>query len=319
MRSNTTNLTEAFNLTADVIDPIYRFIVGSLTGKTWQTNSQFAFGKVVDAAGINAEKAFDSFADSIKGMFKEGGIFNKIGKGIGGMIMAVHRWLTTMINKLPGAGNEIPGFGGLNYGQTIACGLLSALVLIAFYKVFKGLLGSDKDEDDRYERYIEAIDAGNKIVVDFYNLTEHMVYQQKYKMLSEGIFGGIFEFIGKTIRKAFKFVGDIIKDVYRGAKKHPMFALFVLVLCFFVCFCMAGPVSQNISSLAYGTPKETPGIIASMTNSVKGAFNAHIGTPIAKVADKIATIKKAPWEYAKSFFSEDADLDVYVNTVFDKI
>ena len=302
------------------IDKLYGFIMGTLTGKTFHSNPQYALEAVKDGIGTNIELTFDNFTTWIKSLFKEGGIFNKIGKGIGGIILSVYNWFSTMISKIPGAGTNIPGVTNFTYGNAIAIGLVASLVIIAFYKIFKGLLGSSKDEEDeRYGRYSEAIDAGNKIVVDFYNLTEHMMYQYKYKMLSEGIFGGIFEFIGKTIKKAFKFVGDIIKDVYRGAKKHPIFAFFVIVLCFFICFCMRNPVAIAAGDVAYMKTTEAPGLISQLLGQAKGAINSNIIHPVMKGVDKVTTIANQPMNYLKSFFSENLDIDTFINVTFEKI
>ena len=321
MRSNTVQLTEAFDWVNKVIDPIYQFIMGTTTGKTFYSNPSNAWSAVWKAIGENVEKSFDSLTDWIKSLFKEGGIFNKLGKGIFGIIQSVHNWLSTIINKIPGVGNPIPGWTDFTFGNAIACGLLSALVIIAFYKIFKGLLGSDK-EDDRYnyDRYSESIEQGNKIVVDFYNLTENIIYQQKYGILREGIFGGIFEFIGRTIRKGFKFVGEIFKDAYRGAKKHPILAFFVLVLCFFICFCMGGTIAEAGSRVAYMNNPGTPGILDQLKNvAAKGI--STVTDPIAKGWDKVSTIANNFGDYRKHLigFSEDVDLDMYVNTVFNKI
>ena len=309
-------LTEAFDWVNKVIDPLYQFIMGTTTDKTFYSNPTNAWRVVKEAVGKNAEIRFDSFTEWIKGLFKQDGIFNNIGKGIYGIIETVHRWLSTMINKIPGAGNPIPGWIDFSFGQAIACGLLSALVIIAFYKIFKGILGSDKDEEnERYERYSEDVELGNKLVVDFYNLTEHIIYQQKYRMLSEGIFGGIFEFIGRTIKKGFKFIGSIVKDAYRGAKKHPILAFFILVLGFFICFCMAGPIGEAGARVAYMNNPGTPGILTQLKMMDK------VTDPVAKGLDKVTTVYNNLGDFRKSLigFSEDANLDSYISIVFEKI
>jgi hypothetical protein len=315
---------EGFHLTKNIIDPIYRFIMGTFTGKTGQTDPKFATEAVKEGIFGNIELTFDNFCKWIKSLFKEGGIFNKIGKGIGGIIASVYKWLSTMLGKIPGLESGIPGFTGITYGNAIACGLLSALVLIAFYKVFKGLLGGDNEEDkfDSYDRYSEDINRGNKLVVDFYNFTEHLIYNQKLGLLSEGIFGGIFEFVGRTIRKGFKFVGDIIKDVYKGIKKHPIFSFFVLILCFFVCFCMRNPTSIAVTQVAYGKTIELqkPGILDSLLANTKNAVSRVWNyRPTPRDIDRAKTSLGSLFNTSFLGFSEDVDLDVYVNTVFDKI
>ena len=313
-------LTEADQSTIiQAIDKLYGFIMGSLTGRTWFSDPVNAIGAVKDGIGSNIELTFDNFTLWIKSLFKEGGIFNKIGKGIGGIITEVYKWLGSIIGKIPGAGANIPGFTNFAYSDAIAIGLVSALVIIAFYKIFKGLLGSSKDEEnERYDRYSEAVEQGNKIIVEFYNFTEHMIYQYNYNMLSEGIFGGIFEFIGRTIKKAFKFVGDIIKDVYRGAKKHPIFSFFVIVLCFFICFCMKNPVAVAAGDVANMRTTQMPGLIGQLLGNAKNAVNTNLVNPIMKGVDKVTTIAGSPVQYAKSLigFSENTDVELYVDNIF---
>lgn len=312
------NITENIEVTKDIIDPLFRMVTGSLTGKTWHSNPAYAFEELGKVIGNNVEKTFDGFVKGIKNLFKGDGIFSKIGKGILGIITEVYKWLNTIISKIPGATEKIPGVG-MNISTVVACGLVSALTLIAFYKIFKGILGSSED-DSKYDRYSESINEGNKLVVDFYNLTEHMVYQQKYKTLTEGIFGGIFEFMGKIIKKAFRFVGEIIRDVYRGAKKHPILAFFVLVLCFFVCFCMKNPVMSNIRALFYMKPVETPGLFGRAKDAVISGAD-KLAHPFVKGIDKFQTIRKDPVGFAKSLvgLSEDADMDIYIYDLFNKI
>lgn len=302
-----------------LINKLYQFINGTLTGQTWHSNAKDAWNTLWESIKNNTSKSFDSFAAWIKSMFQQGGIFNKIGTGIGGIIRSVYSWFKGIILKLPGATEALPGFG-VNVGEVVAMGLVAALALIGFYKVFKGILGSSKDEDE--ERYSEAVEQGNKFVVDLYNFTEHLRYQQKYKMLSEGLFGGFFEFIGKVIRKAFKLVGDIVKDAYRGAKKHPIAALIVLVFCFLVCFCMKNPIGVNTASALSGQTVEMPGLFGQLWAGAKGMVSNAVA-PIKTAADKVSTIASNPGAFAKTlpvvnwFFSESSDK--YIDLVFESL
>ena len=320
MRGNSVQLKEDIDWLAP-INHLYRMIIGSSNANIWQSNASNALEELQNATGKIIERNFDGFVKWFKDLFKGEGIFAKIGKGIGGIIRAVHNWLQMIVEKIPGTAQKIPGVG-MPMSQMIAIGLVCALTLIAFYKIFKGLLGSDKDDDE--SRYSESINAGNKIVIDFYNLTEHISYQYKYHMLSEGVFGGFFSFIGKTIRKAFKFVGEIVHDAYKGAKKHPLVALIVLTLCFFVCFCMKGPISSNIKALFHWTPVEEPGMIGKGVSAVKGAFSKNIAHPIAKSLDKVSTIANNPVGWGKELIgwpwvSENIDVDIYVNKIFEEL
>ena len=288
------------------LDWLYSFVRGAAANPRAGANWNDAVNRIFSTMGDNVSKNFDGMVKWFKSSFSNNtnflgesnpGIFRKLFNGIIGICNTVIKWLSGKLHNFTPLKAAVPG-AGFTFGTMIAWCLVSALAIVAFYKIFKGLLGKNKwdrnsqlanpdmpadprlmpkfgrNDEQSENEYKKEFDDAHKFIVELYNAAN-----SKVDMLQEGVVGGIFTFFGSIIKRAFKLVGEIISDIWEAMKRRPFLSFFVLVLCFFVCLGMNSNVMSNFSTLANGGKSSWwPDWIANGVNSVRGAGAAAFNT-----------------------------------------
>ena len=287
------------------LDWLYSFVRGTASNPRAGANFADATNRIFSTMGDNVSKNFDGLVKWFKSSFSNNsnflgednpGIFRKILNGILGICNTVIKWLSDKLHNFTPLKAAVPG-AGFTFGTMIAWGLVSALAIVAFYKIFKGLLGKNKwdrnsqlahpnmEADPRLigknpnqptesTMYDSEFDRADKFILEMYNAANI-----KMEKLQEGFFGGIFTFFGSIIKRAFKLVGEIISDIWGAMKKRPFLSFFILVLCFFVCMCMNSNVMTNFGTLANGGKTSWwPDWIANGMNKARGVATSALNT-----------------------------------------
>lgn len=288
------------------LDWLYSFVRGAAANPRAGSNWNDAINRIFSTMGNNVSKNFDGMVTWFKSSFSNNtnflgesnpGIFRKLFNGIIGICNTVIKWLSDKLHNFTPLKAAVPG-AGFTFGTMIAWCLVSALTIVAFYKIFKGLLGKNKwdrnsqlanpdmpadprlmpkfgqGDTQSENEYKKEFDDAHKFIVELYNAAN-----SKVDMLQEGVIGGIFTFFGSIIKRAFKLVGEIISDIWSAMKRRPFLSFFVLVLCFFVCLGMNSNVMSNFGTLANGGKSSWwPDWIANGVNSIRGGVTSAIDT-----------------------------------------
>lgn len=287
------------------LDWLYSFVRSSAANPRAGANFNDAVQRIFSTMGDNISANFDGLVKWFKSSFSNNsnflgeanpGIFRKILNGILGICNTVISWLSKKLGNFKPLSMNVPG-AQFTFGTMIAWGLVSALAIVAFYKIFKGLLGKNKwdrnsqlahpnmEADPRLigrnpnqamegTEFDDEFKRADKFILEMYNAAN-----RKIDNLQEGFLGGIFTFFGSIIKRAFKLIGEILSDVWGAMKRRPFLSFFILVLCFFVCMCMNSNVMNNFSTLANGGKTSWwPENIANAMNKARGAATSALNT-----------------------------------------